>query len=250
MMRRWLGPLDLDLLEELMACQPDCPFFVKDSALRYVAANPAMARLCGLPSPADLYGKTAHELFSRPLAIRYESYDSRVLTMRRSMPNMLDFNVAAGRSAWLLFTRSPVISADGAVIGVAANARRIAGRGEADPTLQTLVRIVERLRAEFDQPLRLDELARSAGVSRSQLERDFRRVFAMSLREYLSRVRMDQAVEMLDQGESIARIAYACGYADHSSFTRTFRRWFGVAPRTYHSRSRALAPADYADFGA
>ncbi|WP_408589835.1 helix-turn-helix domain-containing protein [Novosphingobium sp.] len=236
MTRRLFGTLDLELMEELMACQPDSPFFVKDEGLRYVAANPAMARLCGVKGPAELYGKTAHDLFARPLANRYDMYDRRVLTMRRSMTNVLDFSAAPGRASWLLFTRSPVIAADGTVIGVAANARRIAGRGAADPALQTLTRIVARLRAEFDQPLRLDQLASESNVSRSQLERDFRRVFAMSLRDFLSRTRMEQALELLDRGTSVASIAYACGYSDHSSFTRTFRKVFGIAPSAWQAR--------------
>lgn len=216
-----------------MACQVDCPFFVKDAELRYVAANAAMARLCGVGSPADLLGKTAYDFFDRPLANRYDSYDRRVLALRRPMTNVLDQSIAAGRSSWLLFTRSPVITEQGSVIGVAANARCVAAGGAADRTLQALSRVVRRLQTEFDRPLRIDQLAAEAGVSISQLERDFRRVFAMNLRDFLSRLRMERAVELLDQGAGIASIAYACGYSDQSSFTRSFRRMFAVSPSAY-----------------
>ena len=68
------------------------------------------------------------------------------------------------------------------------------------------------------------------------LERDFRRIFGMNLRDFLLRLRMERAVELLDEGTGIAEIAYACGYSDHSAFTRSFRRMFGLSPSAYRGR--------------
>jgi AraC-like DNA-binding protein len=46
---------------------------------------------------------------------------------------------------------------------------------------------------------------------------------------------------LLDPARSIGEVANAVGYQDVSSFTRMFKRWTGVSPRTYRDRQRALS---------
>jgi AraC-like DNA-binding protein len=48
---------------------------------------------------------------------------------------------------------------------------------------------------------------------------------------------------LLDPARSICEIANAVGYEDVSSFTRMFKRWTGLSPRTYRERQRALCAA-------
>jgi AraC-like DNA-binding protein len=45
---------------------------------------------------------------------------------------------------------------------------------------------------------------------------------------------------LLDPSRSVAEVANAVGYQDVSSFTRMFKRWTGLSPRTYRERQRAL----------
>ena len=63
-------------------------------------------------------------------------------------------------------------------------------------------------------------------------------LYRLTPRQLLARARLDAALERLAGGDaSIADIAHGCGYADHSAFTRQFRRSTGLSPRDY----RALA---------
>ena len=55
-MTHMLGTADLDLLTEMMSQFTDLPFFIKDTDLRYVAANKAMAEIFGLDHASDLIG--------------------------------------------------------------------------------------------------------------------------------------------------------------------------------------------------
>jgi AraC-like DNA-binding protein len=49
----------------------------------------------------------------------------------------------------------------------------------------------------------------------------------------LIKLRIDHAAVLLGGHDTIAAIAQACGYADHSAFTRQFRSVVGVTPRDY-----------------
>lgn len=77
----------------------------------------------------------------------------------------------------------------------------------------------------------LDAIARAAGISRSQLTRGFRLVFACTVGEALARNRLDAAKDMILQTNlSIAGIGFQCGYRNAASFSRAFSRRFGKPP--------------------
>lgn len=233
---RRLGTADLDLLERVFGEMPDRPCFVKDRDGRYVLANQAMAALTGASSPQALQGRCAEDCFPAPLARRYVRLDSLVLrgqTLRDQLDFLLDFRLSP---TWLLFSRLPVFDEAGEVAGILAVARRLPAPDRNHPTYARLATVAGRIAEDFASPLEVDALARLAGVSVSQLERDFRRLFGLTPRAYLHKRRVDRALELLDTGLSVADIAYACGYADHSAFTRRFRSMVGMTPTQYRSR--------------
>jgi AraC-like DNA-binding protein len=238
-MARRLGTTDLELLEQLFGQLPESPFFVKDLELHYVAANMAMAQLCGVDRPNGLYGRRAAEFFPIDLAARYEALDHQVLRSGRAITNRLELTMGAGQiPAWLIFSRIPVQDESGATVGIAGTSRRLKQPEGAPPIYQRIADTLERLRQNSDQPLQLDELARTAGVSKSQLERDFHRLFGVTPRSFLQQVRIERALRLLETEASISTIAYECGYADHSAFTRRFRHITGTRPSAYRKRFR------------
>lgn len=232
---RSLGATDLDLLESLLDQHSGLPFFVKDSDLRYVAANRAMARLCGLTTGRELFGRRAGELFGEKLGSHYETLDTAVLTTGRSLTNVLEPTASQqGGRAWLLFTRVPVRDVDGGVVGVAANARQLPSGYATEGCYRRLKAATEHLRTDFDQQVSLREIATRIGTSITQLERDFRKVFDMTPSAFLDSLRLDFAKALLgDQATSVASVAHACGYADHSAFSRRFMKRVGVTPTEY-----------------
>ncbi|GAM99027.1 transcriptional regulator of AraC family [alpha proteobacterium U9-1i] len=243
-MTRMLGTADLALLEAMFDALTECPFFMKDRQLRYVAANPAMARLCGVRHPEELIGRHASDVFSAPLARKYEAWDKAVLDTGRAQRNRLAVAAPPGVApSWLLFSRLPVHSATGAVVGVAATARRLRPHDSAILTSHRLKLVVDRIQRRFTEPLNLTKLAALARISPSQLERDFVRLFGMTPQDFLTNVRMEHALALLDQNLSIAEIAYRCGYADQSAFTRRFRLTIGATPREYRARQEGKVHA-------
>lgn len=106
------------------------------------------------------------------------------------------------------------------------------------PEYRRLAEAVDFLKSRFDEPLRLTALARRFGLSLDQLERLTRRVFRLSPRQLLAKTRIEAASDLLAEGRlTIAQVAHACGYGDHSAFTRQFRATTGLTPRDHRARA-------------
>ncbi len=226
------------LVQDLFDHLPDAPFFLKDRALRYAAANQAMLDLCGIPRLEDLIGKTAADVFPGPFGRRYEALDRQVLATGASVRNQLDLSTdRAGRPIWLLFARLPVRSPDGEIVGVAAASRRLQAPDRRHPIYSRLAAAVERLQTHLAEPLDLGALAQACGVSSSQLERDFRALFGVSPGRYLAILRIDAALALLAGEAPIAEIALTCGYTDQSAFSRRFKAIVGLSPGAYRRKA-------------
>ncbi len=106
-----------------------------------------------------------------------------------------------------------------------------------------IARAIEHLRQDFDQPLRIEELARELGMSVSGLHHHFKAVTAMSPLQYQKRLRLLEARRLL-LGEDLdaTRAAYRVGYQDVSHFNREYKSLFGVPPmRDVHRLRQAAA---------
>jgi AraC family transcriptional regulator len=93
------------------------------------------------------------------------------------------------------------------------------------------------LEAHFDQPLSLSSVAREAGVHPVYFASVFRRSHGCSVGEYIRRLRVDFCRRRLAQKDAppLTDIALAAGFADHSHFTRTFKRFTGMTPSEYRT---------------
>jgi AraC family transcriptional regulator, regulatory protein of adaptative response / methylphosphotriester-DNA alkyltransferase methyltransferase len=95
---------------------------------------------------------------------------------------------------------------------------------------------------EYASDLSLDDIARRVASSRRQLQRAFAEVGRTTFREYLAKVRMTRAAEMLTAGSlPVREVAQRVGYRQPAQFAKAFRRHIGVAPSDYRARRGARA---------
>ena len=105
-----------------------------------------------------------------------------------------------------------------------------------------VARAVERLRQNFDQPLRIEDLARVLGMSVSGLHHHFKAVTAMSPLQFQKHLRLQEARRlMLSEDLDAASTAYRLGYHDAAHFNREYKSLFGVPPMRDVQRMREAA---------
>jgi AraC-like DNA-binding protein len=83
----------------------------------------------------------------------------------------------------------------------------------------------------LEDPPSLQTLARKVGTNKTTLSKGFRQLFGTSAFEYLRTRRLERARELLESKEmNVTEAAYSVGYAQHSSFTKAFKKHFGTNP--------------------
>lgn len=100
----------------------------------------------------------------------------------------------------------------------------------------------EILRAHLDQPPSLLELARQVGLNDYALKRGFRQVFKTTAFGCLHQLRLERARQLLTETDmTIADVSYAVGFANRGYFAASFRKQFGVNPKSYAIAQRNSA---------
>jgi AraC-like DNA-binding protein len=94
-----------------------------------------------------------------------------------------------------------------------------------------IAKALERLRKDFDRPLRIEDIAGEVGMSVSGFHHHFRAVTAMSPLQFQKRMRLQEARHlMLAEDLDAASAGYRVGYGDASQFNREYKRLFGAPP--------------------
>src|SRR3989454_6966887 len=107
-----------------------------------------------------------------------------------------------------------------------------------------IARAVGRLRQDFDQPLRIEDIARELGMSVSGFHHHFKAVTALSPLQFQKQLRLQEARRlMLGEDLDAASAAYRVGYHDASHFNREYKSLFGVPPMRDVQRLREEASA-------
>lgn len=105
-----------------------------------------------------------------------------------------------------------------------------------------IARAIDRLRKDFNQPLRIESIARELGMSVSGFHHHFKSVTAMSPLQFQKQLRLQEARRlMLGQNLDATSAAYRVGYDDASHFNREYKRLFGAPPMRDVERLREAA---------
>ena len=97
-----------------------------------------------------------------------------------------------------------------------------------------IVRSMEYIQKNYYEKLTVEQLAKAANMSRSSYLRHFNNTCKCSPQEYLTKIRISKAAELLkDPSRSITSIAQDCGFFDCSHFIRLFKKVNGVTPSAY-----------------
>jgi AraC-like DNA-binding protein len=105
-----------------------------------------------------------------------------------------------------------------------------------------IARVVDLLRKDFKEPLRVERIAQELGMSISGLYHQFKAVTAMSPLQFQKRLRLQEARRlMLGEGLDAASAGYRVGYDDAAHFNREYKSVFGLPPMRDVERVRQAA---------
>ena len=94
-----------------------------------------------------------------------------------------------------------------------------------------LLRAVEIMHANLEQPLSSKQIAAQANISIRQLERLFKQHLQQSPNQFYLQLRLEKVQHLLHQSDlSITDIATACGFNSVSYLARCYNKTFGCSP--------------------
>lgn len=103
--------------------------------------------------------------------------------------------------------------------------------------------IMQTIRLEPGRSWKVAEMARQAGLSRSQFTRRFQKVAGVPPNTFVIKARLDRAKHLLLETDmTLSNIAEALGYQDIYFFSRQFKAITGFAPSHFRNSARQSSP--------
>jgi PAS domain S-box-containing protein len=234
---RLSNPWDLGLLFDYL---PDTYFYAKNTQGQFVMVNRALANMLGAAGPEAMIGKTDHDFSPRDMADQYVAEDHRVMQTRKPATYQA-WLIPDHRGAlkWYLSSKIPLFGKGGKVIGIAGAMRDVEKASDLLAPYLEMDAVLMRLLTRYEEKIDFRQLARLVPLSISQLDRRFKRLFQVTPQQFLLRVRINAACQMLvSTDRSISQISLRVGFYDQSCFTKHFRRQMGKTPTAYRREYR------------
>ncbi len=100
-------------------------------------------------------------------------------------------------------------------------------------TDQRLLKVINILLKNPQDNRGLDNLGKLAGASSRTLSRLFIKETGLSFGTWRKRLRLQEAIKLLDKGQSVSEVAFQLGYKSSSAFIEMFRHALGESPINY-----------------
>jgi AraC-like DNA-binding protein len=219
----------------------DVVFFVKNTHGCYIVVNHTLMQRCGCQHKSELIGRSPLDVFPSGLAGSYASQDQYVIRHGQAIHNQLELHLYINQTpVWCLTHKIPLFDRAGAIAGLAGISRDLHMPDKNHPVYQRIADVVAYIQQHYAEQLRLEYLAQIAHLSAAQLERYMQRIFQLTPKQFIMKTRIEAATYLLGQDQTISAIAFACGYADHSAFSRQFKAAVGLSPVAYRKLHHKL----------
>jgi len=236
-LRELHNPEDLLTLFDFL---PNVAMDLKDASSRYLRVNRFACQLLGIAAPQSAQGRTDFDFYPPAIATQYVDEDRRVLASGKPLIDQVWLVPGVdGLPRWYLCSKLPLRDTSGELCGVAGIKRPYEQAGQAASGYSRLMKVVEYVSENYSEPIETPDMAAHAGLSASQLQREFARLFGISPNRYLREIRIGVARRLLETSDdSISLIASSCGFYDQSHFSRQFKASTGMPPLQYRKRYR------------
>lgn len=242
--KEWTEQLPPGQFRHLFDHLPGTLFFAKDRDGRLMAGNPAFVKRCGFTLEKELIGITDSVIFSPRMAEKFRKDDEQVFSTGKPLLGIIElFPNREGKPEWFITDKLPLLNNEGKICGLCGTVRSYeAQRAAMQPYLE-LASVADHLKIHFREKLDVPALAKMAHMSVRQFERKFRATFQMTPQEYMIRMRVIEACDLLVRTNlPVTTVALDAGFYDHSDFARQFRRQMGQTASQYRLERRVEVP--------
>ena len=229
------APVDASALEKLFDQAPDVAFFIKDTTGRYLTVNTSLVERHGLRHKSQVLGKRPCDICPGDFGRIPSAQDAAVLRTGRPILDHLELHwYAPHKPGWCLTTKLPMRDASGSIIGLIGISRDVRAPIETRDIPVEFAAALDLFENNVAAPITPSALARRARLTPSRFARLMKRFFGLTPSQFIAKTRIAAASRLLRETDhSVADIALACGFYDHSAFTRTFRAMTGVTPTQF-----------------
>lgn len=229
--------VDAALLERLFNQAPDVAFFIKDAAGRYVAVNQSLVERHGLQHKTQVLGKRPCDICPGDFGRIPSAQDATVLRTGRPILDHLELHwYAPHKPGWCLTTKLPMRDGAGTVVGLIGISRDVRAPIETRDIPVEFAAALDGFENNVADHVTPSMLAQRARLSPHRFARLMKRFFGLTPSQFIAKTRIAAASRMLSETEqSVADIALACGFYDHSAFTRMFRAMTGLTPTQFRN---------------
>ncbi len=231
------APVDASVLEKLFDQAPDVAFFIKDAAGRYLAVNASLVERHGLRHKSQVLGKRPCDICPGDFGRIPSAQDAAVLHTGRPLLDHLELHwYTPHKPGWCLTTKLPMRDASGDIIGLIGISRDVRAPIETHDIPVEFAAALDHFENNVAASVTPSVLARRARLAPHRFARLMKRFFGLTPSQFIAKTRIAAASRLLrETDQSVANIALACGFYDHSAFTRTFRAMTGVTPTQFRA---------------
>lgn len=227
--------METALLEKLFDQAPDVAFFIKDADGRYLAVNDSLVERHGLRYKSQVIGQRPCDICPGDFGRLPAAQDAAVLRTGRPLLDHLELHwYAPHKPGWCLTTKLPMRDSSGRITGLIGISRDVRAPIETRDIPVDFAAALDHFENHLEDPVTPSALARRAKLPPHRFARLMKRFFGLTPSQFITKTRIATASRLLrETDQSVATIAMACGFYDHSAFTRTFRAMSGVTPTQF-----------------
>ena len=140
--------------ETLLDNLPDLVYFIKNAKGQYVVVNQTLVERCGRHQKSELMGKTADQVYPRPLGQSYRAQDDAILRTGAPILNRLELQIyASGETGWCLTNETPLRGHRGEVVGLVGISKDLFAPNESSEDYSPIAEAVQYIQSHFARPL-------------------------------------------------------------------------------------------------
>jgi len=113
--------------------------------------------------------------------------------------------------------------------------------------LQKINSITDYIESNLDSPLSLEILSNHTGLSKFHFHRIFKAFTGETLYGFILRLRIEKAATLLliTDKKNLTDIAFSCGFNDSATFSRAFKKHFGISPSSWKKSENSKIHQDF-----